>query len=73
MLYSRLLFVFQYSKVSLKQAPGHNHKNTIFHLGHWPVNGVLYTLCILKQRVDRKRHLLYDSVRTTCTSERERK
>ena len=26
-------FQFQDNKVSLKQAPGHNHENTIFHLG----------------------------------------
>ena len=27
-------FQFQDNKVSLKQAPGHNHENTIFQLGH---------------------------------------
>ena len=30
------LFQFHDSKVSLKQAPGHNHENTIFQTGHCP-------------------------------------
>ena len=31
------VFLFQDNKVTLKQIPGHNHENTIYQQGYYPV------------------------------------
>ena len=47
-------FQFQDNKVSLKQAPGHNHENTIFHPGQCPFKCALRELLLMHARVSSK-------------------